>query len=767
MKITHLNDTTASKFTTLIALSTILLVSAICPAVTSKTTTHSTASAFLKGETENTIIGSRGTISLAAQASEIDLGGLLKDAWIVNAIVKDADGNIYIATSPNGDIIKYTADGKAEKIYPVDTNTDADKDIKEDSFTKPDTDPNKADIEPFLNLHVFAIAIDDKGRLLAGISGEKCELIRFSGDKIETIFTSEDVNYILEITLDKTGNIFLGTGPNGQIYRLSSDGKHSTLVYDSQDDNILSLAIDTNNFIYAGSDKRGLVYKIHPFDESAVVLYDSPQDEITDLIIDDEGNVLATATSATSVGSQARSIGISAGDKLGRPDTDEGTDSGAGTDSDSNSQESNIEELNIANTEKSDSKSTPEMPQQTERGAMPKSASHIYKIDTRGFVTNVFNDNAVFFNMLLEDNKIVLGTGNKAELFIINTKTEQKTIAYEDETASQITALAADGGRILIGTSNPAKLVSLSDDYQAEGTYISKPVDAGQPARWGKLQIDAELPKGCKILLAARSGNVEEPNDPTFSDWTEDTEITDATQLDCPIGRYCQYRLTFKTEDTKETPVLSRVAVPHVVDNIAPRVTMVKVSRSKDLKKAATKQITFVAIDTNSDKLVYLIEFRKTGRTGWIELKDKLTSPKFEWNTKTVEDGRYEVRVTADDIRSNTTTTALTGTRVSDIIVVDNTAPVVESETITTKGATATLKLSLKDALSVIGNLSYTVNSNEDWMSTLPNDLIYDTTQEDFTIVIEDLEAGENVIAVKFTDEAKNIKYKSYEAIVK
>ena len=186
----------------------------------------------------------------------------------------------------------------------------------------------------------------------------------------------------------------------------------------------------------------------------------------------------------------------------------------------------------------------------------------------------------------------------------------------------------------------------------------------------------------------------------------------------------------------------------------------------KDSKQPATVKISFMAIDSNKDTLTYEIEFRKTTNTRWIMLEDKLTKPKFDWLTNTVEDGRYEVRITADDARSNSTTTAMTGTRVSDQIIVDNTPPAIESHSITVKGTTAILKLSLKDEFSMIGNLSYTVNSNKDWISTIPDDLIYDTTQEEFTITIEDLEPGENVIAVRFNDAVKNTKYKSYEAKV-
>lgn len=785
MKVNQISRKRASA---IIALMAILLITAACSAVNSKTTVHSTASVLLKGETENTVIGSRGTISLAAEAAEIDLGDLLKDAWIVNSIVKDSEGNIYIGTSPNGDIIKYSK-GKAERIYPLTVEEDEDNQPEEAPETKAqepengekeatedleDTntgnaeetaDPNDAeaenikskkdeDVEPFANLHVFAMAIDSKGRLIAGVSGDKCELIRFEDGKAETIFTSEEVGYILEIITDKAGNIFLGTGPNGQIYRLNPEGKYPKLVYDSTDNNILALAIDSNNFIYAGSDKRGIVYKVHPFNESAVVLYDSSQDEITDLKIDDEGNIYVTATSAKSVGSQTRLAGISKGGSPGRPETKNG----------SKSQKTSKTELKAANSEKAQAASSSSPPQQSERGDMPRSASHIYKIDSRGFVTNVFNDNAVFFNMLMRDGKIIMGTGNKAELVTIDTETEDKAIAYEDKTASQITALAFDGKDILIGTSNPAKLVSLSNRYNTEGTYISSLVDAGQPARWGKLQIDAELPQGCTIMLAARSGNVDEPNDPTFSKWTDDITVTDATQIECPVGRYCQYRLTLSTDDNKNTPLVSRVTIPHVIDNLAPKVTSVRTMRSKDPKQPENIQISFIAVDANKDKITYKVEFRKVGNTRWILLKDKLTQPKFEWKSNTVEDGRYEVRITADDAQSNTTATALTGTRISDQIIVDNTPPAVESYDVSVKDKTATLKIKLKDKLSVIGNLSYTVNSNEDWISTIPDDLIYDTTEEEFTIVIEDLEDGENIIAVRFSDDVNNTKYKSYEA---
>jgi len=731
------------------AIIAILALTISARAVNSITTRQKTAADFLKGETEKTVIDSAGTIKLARQSETVDLKEFLDDSWVVNTIVTTKDGTIYLGTSPNGNIIKIKK-GEAKKIYPEQP--------KEPALPVADpNDPNSVAEDTFTNEHIFAMALDSRNRILAGVSGAECKLLRLERGKFKTVFEPEDANYILDITLDKAGNIYVATGPNGLIYRLSPSGQKPNIVYDAQDNNILALAIDKNGFIYAGSDERGLIYKIHPFDQSAAVLYDSKQNEITDLILDEKGNLYATATSAESVSSKTRAAGVAASSKPGRPDTE----------SESGSEKTAQTELKPANTGNTgkDSGSTPI--QQPQRGASAKSAGHIYKITPEGFVTDIFDDMAVFFTIAWENNDLILGTGNKAQLFAIDPKTEKKTLAFEDDEAAQITALAKAGEKFYIGTANPAKLILLAKSLAEEGIFTSSLVDATQPARWGKLQIDADIPDTCRILVSARSGNVDDPNDATFSEWTKDKPVTEATQLECPVGRFCQYRLTMTTTDLAKTPVVRQVAIPHVVPNLAPIVTSLKAERSKDLKKPSTFNITAVATDSNKDTLTYEIEFRKVGRTGWIKLKDKLEKSRFEWDTNTVEDARYEVRIIADDEKSNTPQTALTGSRVSDGFVIDNTAPKIAKGNIKIAKDVARLTLTIQDSFTAIGNLSYTVDSNEDWISTLPDDFVYDTTTEDFTIQIEDLEKGEHVIAIKISDDVKNVAYKTFEVKIK
>ena len=173
-----------------------------------------------------------------------------------------------------------------------------------------------------------------------------------------------------------------------------------------------------------------------------------------------------------------------------------------------------------------------------------------------------------------------LGTGNKGQLFSIDPQTEEKAVAFEDEESSQITSAVEVDGVIYLGLSNPARLVRMDQTLESKGSFESALIDAGQPARWGKLQIEADVPDGCRIEMACRSGNVKDPNDATFSDWSEPVVLTEATVLDCPVARFCQYRLDLVSDaEAAATPVVRQVTAAHVIPNLAPSVVAVQAER--------------------------------------------------------------------------------------------------------------------------------------------------------------------------------------------
>ena len=746
----------------------IYFVSTACLAVTSKVTRHSTSADLLKGRTENVVVDSRGNLQLGRAAET--LVESFDDVWSINSIVVSA-GAVFVGTSPNGGVYKYSL-GKLIKIYPPEAesrNTEEANSGPSDTNAPADANTLKAD-KYLANEHIFAMATDVAGRLLAAVSGEKCLLMRLEADRIkepEIIFEPNDAKYIFAIAVDNGGDIYLGTGPEGKLYKLDSFGKEAQLIYDSTDKNILSLAIGADGFVYAGSDTRGLVYRIDPRTRTATVLYDSEQPEITALLFAEEDRRIVSSLKQASVPdlyaaattaeiTQPKAEFAPQLPLAGRPETKTESPESPGHNDDGL-------KLEIANT-KENANGEPAKEQPPPRKLpKPTEASYIYKLTRDGYVTNIFSETAVFFCLARQDNKLLVGTGNSGRTFAVDPVSEQQAIIYEHEQASQITAIAVDADDLYLGTANPAKLIKLAKTSAAEGSYTSDLIDAGQPSLWGKLQIEADIPRDCRVMVASRSGNVKDVNDPTFSDWSELAEVTEPVQLRCPLGRFCQYKLLLQSTGGEKSPVIREIAVANTVPNLAPTVESVAVSRVETAGKMGTFKISYKGEDDNNDKLIYKIDFRKIPRTNWIELEDQLEADTFEWDGGTVEDGRYEVRVTASDERSNTAATKLTGSRISDPVVVDNTPPVIENYYIEKHNKKVTLTLQVADQLSALEKVEYTVDSNAQWMGTLPDDLVFDTTEESFTIMIEDLGPGDHVIAVRVGDNVGNSTYKTFD----
>ena len=711
--------------------------SAMTLAVTTVITRHQAAADFTGGETKKVIVDSAGTLRLAQRSTVVDCGALLDGAWSVHSILADAEGVLYLGTGPDAGVIRYT-DGQVEQIYPLQP-----------------ADSNEVPDSSIRNEHVFAMALDVAGRLLVGVSGQEGKLVRLA-DEPEVVFEDDRVQYIFAIATDQDSNVYLGTGPEGLVFRLDPFCQRSELIYDAKDKNILSLVVHGGT-VYAGSDERGLVYKIDPVSKRASVLYDSEQNEVPALLVDECGVVYAVSTSAQAAQMQLKASGLSLKKNPGRPDNDDKSQASPAADS-----------LDTANNDKTKEEKKEVPVAKPPVPPVAKVAGHIYRITPDGFVTDIFSEIAVLYSLLQTDGTLWLGTGNKGQFFSIDPQTEQRAIAFEDEKSSQITSAIEVDGVIYLGLSNPARLVRLDKTLESKGTFESVLIDAGQPARWGKLQIEADIPDGCQITMVCRSGNVKDPNDGTFSDWSEPVVLTEATVLDCPVARFCQYRLTLASDaDANATPVVRQVTAAHVIPNLPPNVVSIKAERSRDKKQPYVIEIAILAKDDNKDQLEYTLEFRRAGRAGWIPLKDELEQPKFQWDGRTVEDGRYEVRVTANDRKSNTPETTLTGSRISDVFVNDNSAPEIKWAHLRVENGSVTAEMTIEDAFSVLGSVRYTVDSNEKWITAMPDDLVYDTLSEAFTVRIEDLDSGDHVIAFSVADDLGNTRYKTYEVTIR
>lgn len=711
-----------------------LEIAFFCPyglAVTSRIQQIASGQDLAKGEVNNVLIGSRGTITLGHPAQE--LAGGIEGVWSINSIV-DCGGTVYLGTSPNGQIFRYST-GRLTKVYPTE----------------------KIDPNVITNEHVFAMAIELSGAVIAGISGQDCRLVRIRPDGLETICKLTQDRYIFCLAVDQTGAIYIGTGPEGRIYVFDRSSREARLVYDSQDKNILSLALDEDGLVYAGTDGRGVIYRIDPRHNSAAVLYDCPQPEVTGLLFVGR-DLYAIATSAKLVPTEREGPSRVAEAMPGRPESSRGP----GRPSESQPSDGRI--LQVANTRRESAQEGPSGRQPPPRRAeRPDSASHLYCINPAGYVRDVTSQNAVLFCLAADKGELLIGTGNDARLICVDPAEEQVYTFYQDRQSTQITSIAV-GKDIFIGTANPAKLIRLGRMYANEGVYTSDLVDAQQPAQWGKLHLEADIPDGCRVLMSCRGGNVEDANDPSYSPWTQPVEVTGPVQLTCPVARFCQFRLILRTDQPQKTPVIRKITLASTIPNLAPVVASIDVTRlGSSPSRQGLYKVTYKASDRNDDKLIYSIYIRRLGRSNWILLKEGHEEDTFEWDGRTVEDGRYEIKVVASDQRSNSPPTALTGSRISDPVVVDNTGPAIRGHWTTRTEKAATVVLAVVDNLSVIGQVEYTIDSNSQWQVAIPDDGVCDTTEEHFTIQLDGLTSGEHILAIKASDDLGNTTYRSFE----
>jgi hypothetical protein len=95
--------------------------------------------------------------------------------------------------------------------------------------------------------------------------------------------------YVWSSATDGAGNIYLGTGHDGKLYKVGSDGKGS-LLYDAAELDVTALAVGRDGAVYAGTSPDGKVYRIG-VDGKADVYFDPPDKYIWSLAVLPDGQL--------------------------------------------------------------------------------------------------------------------------------------------------------------------------------------------------------------------------------------------------------------------------------------------------------------------------------------------------------------------------------------------------------------------------------------------------------------------------------------------
>ncbi len=168
------------------------------------------------------------------------------------------------------------------------------------------------------------------------------------------------------------------------------------------------------------------------------------------------------------------------------------------------------------------------------------------------------------------------------------------------------------------------------------------------------------------------------------------------------------------------------------------------------------QSVLWSAHDDNDDELRYAVYFRGEGEKEWKLLKDNLDQRFYSFDTTSLADGAYYLKIVANDAASNDPARALTAEKESERFEVDNTPPVIEKLTATsvkTCGGSpcvygALLEFTARDSATAIEKAEYSLDGG-DWKLIMPESVISDAPAERYSAGLPLAAPGEHTIAVR------------------
>jgi hypothetical protein len=719
--------------------------------------TVSTQTDFLKGEVENLSIDSEGRVFLGPATTQV----AETSAPFLWTLLAGPDGTLWAGTGNEGQVLRIGRDGRTTTFF------------------------DAAEME------VHALAPAPGGGLYVATSPEG-KIYQVAADGTSKTFFDPDDKYIWALAVGADGSLFAATGEKGNIYRIGADGK-GTLFYKTNTTNVVTLAIDKTGNLLAGTDSPGRLFRIDK-DAKAFVLLDSPFKEMHAVRIAPDGTIYAAAFSGTPGGEDRAAPSVPTSPEPPRAPVPSVSaeitaitvvDAGSGISAGSSSSSSRSRNV---------------------KGA-------IYRVRPDGLWDTLWEaaDDWPFDLLIDTDSSILVGTGKEGKIFRLSGDPARATLLAR-ASARQVTSLVRDqAGRVIAATSNPGKVFALASTRAASGSYESDVRDAGTVATWGAIRWRAASRPG-EIEIFTRSGNTATP-DETWSPWSKAYTVANGEKITSPNARYLQWKATLKGVASAKPagdaaradagPVLTSVTTAYLPRNLRPVVSSITVhppgtvfqrpfstgeleiagfedntsdgrnpsqpnasstsTPSSPAAPALGRRVyqkglqTFVwkAEDDNDDRLQYDVFYRREGDTTWKLLKRSLWDPLVVWDTTSVPDGTYSVKVAATDSPSNSPATALLGEFESVSFDIDNTPPIIEIQSAARTGTRATVRFVVRDDQSAVQRVEYSLDASR-WRVAYPVDGIPDSRREEFEVGLDDAEAARSII-IRVTDGMNNV----------
>lgn len=431
--------------------------------------------------------------------------------------------------------------------------------------------------------YIWSSAVDAAGNVFLGTGGDGKVFKVDAGGK-GTLFADLNELNVSALAIGNSGDLFAGTSPDGKVYRIASDGK-ATIYFEPKEKYIWSLAVLSDGSLAVGTGDGGKIYKVRSVNATpeASLLFDTSETHIISLATDKQGNLYAGTDSNGLVmrfgpdgkpfgllDSQLREIHqLAVGPDGSVYALALGESASAPKPADAVATPATPPENKTVSADKPNP-ANPEPPAKS-RYDLTGAKSTVYRILPDGGTDIIWASNTVTgFSIYAQQtgNGVLLGTSDKGRIYSIGNDGRETLVLQTD--ANQISTIRSAGQSLIATSSNQGNLFRFGPETVAEGSYESSVLDAKATATWGRIWWRSSG----NIKLQTRTGNTEKP-DETWSVWS--TALTDqaGAQIASPKAKFLQWRAVLKASASSAS--LNEVSVSFLARNIAPEVLSIQV----------------------------------------------------------------------------------------------------------------------------------------------------------------------------------------------
>ena len=441
--------------------------------------------------------------------------------------------------------------------------------------------------------YIWSSVVDAAGNVYLGTGGEG-KIFKVDASGKGSLFSDLAEMNVSALVLGRSGEIFAATSPDGKVYKIDVSGK-ADVYFEPKEKYIWSLAVLSDGSLVVGTGDGGKIYKVKAANATPAssLLFDTSETHIISLATDKQGNLYAGSDSNGLVmrfGPDGKPFGLLDSPLREIHDLAVAADGSvyvlALGESASAPKAADAAAATPAAPESkavSADKPNPLTPEAAPKSRYDLSAakSAVYHILPDGQVDVLWASPTITgFSLSANQagNGVLIGTSDKGRIYNITNDGRDTLLLQTD--ANQISTLRSVGNGMIATSSNQGSLYRFGLETVAEGTYNSAVLDAKTTATWGRIWWRSSG----NVAIQTRTGNTEKA-DETWSAWSAAFSDQKGGQIASPKARYLQWRANLKpfnmAFDDKQfrltTTSLSEVSVAFIARNIAPEILSIQV----------------------------------------------------------------------------------------------------------------------------------------------------------------------------------------------